>query len=99
MICGRPPFEGANAQEIFLKHLTARPPDPGELNPKLSAGIRPILKKMLEKNREDRFSGMEELWDALQKLKGGDTASLHPDRPLSLAQRLSTILRRKPTGP
>ena len=99
MVCGRPPFEGANTQEIFLKHLTARLPDPGELNPKLSPGIRPILKRMLEKNREDRFPNMDDLWKALQKLKGSETATLHPDRPLSLAQRLSTMLRRKPAGP
>ncbi|MCU0723744.1 MAG: protein kinase, partial [Planctomycetes bacterium] len=51
MVCGKPPFDGADAQEIFLKHLTARLPDPGELNPKLSIGLRPVLKKMLEKNR------------------------------------------------
>jgi serine/threonine-protein kinase len=95
MLTGRPPFQGKNTQEIFLKHLTHRVPDANEIVEGLSPGIGPLLKKMMQKEKEERYSNMEELWAAMRKLRGLEPETLKSDGFRSLTRKLSRVFRRQ----
>jgi serine/threonine-protein kinase len=55
MLVGRPPFTGRSPTAILHKHVYEPPPAPTALNPKLPAGLEPVLLKALAKGREERF--------------------------------------------
>lgn len=56
MVTGRVPFDGESSQEIIMKHLTADP-DLGTVPPRL----RPVIKRALAKDPDQRYSSVEEL--------------------------------------
>jgi|GEM_PF-1374297 len=94
MVCGQPPFSGNTTREIFLKHLTQRLPDPTDIVPDLAEGTYPLLKKAMQKDREERFQNMEELWNAIRPLAGLQPGSLRTQGIRSFTRRLSRVLRR-----
>jgi hypothetical protein len=55
MLTGHPPFDGANAQDVILKHITDMP----DLS-KLPAGFAPVLERALDKNASGRYATMQE---------------------------------------
>lgn len=70
MLCGRPPFEapeeeGDTDYAIKTGHLQEEVPSPRMLNPNLPAGLEAILKRVLEKNPDDRYQGCGQLSKAL----------------------------------
>ncbi|MHC5039446.1 MAG: protein kinase domain-containing protein [Planctomycetota bacterium] len=93
MIAGRPPYTGKTTKDIFMKHLTHRVPDPTEIIPGLSSGLFPMLKKMMQKEREERFENMESLWKTMTKVRGVEGESLRTEGIRSFTRRLSRFLR------
>ena len=68
MLTGRKPFMGNSAMEVLQQHVNATPP---RLPPSLS-GYTPLLARLLAKQREERFSGAEELIAACVALRSGN---------------------------
>ena len=52
--------------ERLLKHIEAEPPDVRAANPKVPAGLRRVLRRMLAKKPEDRYETPAELLEALK---------------------------------
>ncbi|MCA9078370.1 MAG: serine/threonine protein kinase [Planctomycetaceae bacterium] len=55
MLTGRPPFEGANAMAIAVKHIHEEPTPLGNLRPDLPKPVIQIVDRMLRKEPNDRY--------------------------------------------
>jgi len=56
MLSGRPPLEGSNAFHTMNLHVTSDPPSIRETCPELPAEIDTVLKRVLAKDPENRYS-------------------------------------------
>ena len=65
MICGEPPYTGANAQAILARQLTEAPRPPHMTRPALSASLEQTILHALEREPADRFQSAEALSEAL----------------------------------
>jgi serine/threonine protein kinase len=65
MLTGRRPFLGDTPLAIALKHKTAPPPDPRELNPGIPEALGRVILKCLEKEPEKRYADGKELFEEL----------------------------------
>ncbi|MBT9283594.1 MAG: Stk1 family PASTA domain-containing Ser/Thr kinase [Hydrogenibacillus schlegelii] len=54
MATGRLPFDGEDPVAVALKHVSAPPPSPRELNPALPGGLANVILRALAKHPEDR---------------------------------------------
>jgi serine/threonine protein kinase len=66
MLTGRKPFLGRTATVMQLV-LSQSPPDPSQINPKLSPLIGRVLQRALAKKREERYQTAREFADALRE--------------------------------
>ena len=86
MVTGRVPFEGDTPLSIAMKHKAERPRDPKELNAQMPPDLSRVILKCLEKDREKRYSGAEEVLAELTKIEEGVPTSerlLAKKRPLT----------------
>jgi TolB-like protein len=67
MLCGEPPFTGANPQAILARQLTEAPRPPHMTRPALSAGLEQTILRALAREPADRFQSAELLTEALQE--------------------------------
>jgi serine/threonine protein kinase/tetratricopeptide (TPR) repeat protein len=68
MLTGRRAFQGGSPADTLSAILKEDPPDLEVLARKASPGLPSVLKRCLEKRREDRFSSAQDLAFALQAL-------------------------------
>ena len=70
MLTGQPPFDGKSITALMSQHLTKVPPTLSEMPavPAFAPELEAIVKKMLEKEREDRFQDAASLRHALEQL-------------------------------
>ena len=66
LLCGRLPFEGEEAFQLLMAHVSRPPPRPTEFRPDLPARLEQIVLTLLEKDRDDRFQSCAELRAALE---------------------------------
>ena len=89
MLCGRPPFEAPEDEgdtDFVIKtgHLQEEIPAPRKLNPSLPLELEGILRKVLEKNPDDRYQGCGQLARALADYQHKDdkrAPATPPKRP------------------
>jgi len=86
MVTGKVLFTGATPLSIAMKHKSEIPPDPREINAQIPDDLCLVILKCLEKDREKRFQGINELLSELIKI----------ERDFSLAEK---IIPRKKTEP
>lgn len=65
LVTGEIPFKG-EMSELYSSILNIRPKPPSEINPDASM-VEDIIMKCLSKNKEDRYSSMDELIEELEK--------------------------------
>jgi len=68
MLTGKLPFYGESLQQVILKQKYKIPPDPKKLNPQIPEDLCRIILKCLNKNKEKRFSSVQELQAELNAL-------------------------------
>lgn len=73
---GDVPFRGATSAVVFAELLGSDPIPPRKVNTKLSAGLDSIIRKLLEKKRENRIPSANALLEELRKVKDGPSASV-----------------------
>ncbi len=69
MIIGVPPFDAADVGEIMKKHIEAPFPEPHSRNPnaRISTPATELIRKMMQKKADNRFSSWDEFKEAVQK--------------------------------
>jgi len=69
MLTGKVPFEGETPISVAVKHLTASPQQPIEINREIPANINRIIMKCMEKDRATRYQGAKELLSEITKIE------------------------------
>ena len=69
-LTGRVPFPEGSAVEKMMAHQTKEPLPVRELSPDVPAGLEAIVKKLMAKTPEGRFTGCDELVEALEPFLG-----------------------------
>jgi HAMP domain-containing protein len=65
---GTLPFEGDTPIAVVLKHVQEKPPAPQSKNPKIDPKIAAIILKCMQKNPDDRFQTVNELYESLAQV-------------------------------
>ncbi|HKS15872.1 MAG TPA: protein kinase, partial [Planctomycetota bacterium] len=90
VLTGRNPFEGTNVYEVLANVVAEEPVAPRRIDPKIPHDLETIVLKCLEKDRDRRYAGAQELADDLDRFLEGE--AVH-------AKRANTIyLLRKKLG-
>ena len=69
MLTGRLPFSGETALSVAVKQKSEAPPDPRAINAQIPDDLARCVLKCLEKSKEKRFSGAEELLKELVRIE------------------------------
>jgi serine/threonine-protein kinase len=69
-LTGRVPFPEGSAVEKMMAHQTKDPLDIRELAPDVPEGLVAVVRRLMAKTPEDRFSGCDELVEALEPYLG-----------------------------
>jgi len=92
MVTGRVPFEGDTALSIALKHKSEAPRNPREINAQIPEDLNRLILKCMEKDREKRFKGADELLSELVTIEQGiPTAEKVIPRRIPLTAREITL--------
>jgi Protein kinase domain/Domain of unknown function (DUF4350) len=78
LLTGRLPFEG-EISEIYSSILNTQPLNPAEINPNATP-VKEIIMKCLNKNKNERYSTMEELLRELEKYRPPDKTILFDEK-------------------
>ena len=67
LFTGTLPFEGDSPLAVVLKHVQEKPPSPQAKNPKIDPKIAAIILKCMQKDPDDRFQSVNQLYEALTR--------------------------------
>ncbi len=71
MLAGRPPFDGATAFEVAMKHARDEPPPLASIRPDLPESLCAVVHKMLAKDPAQRYQTGRELIRDLARVREG----------------------------
>lgn len=77
LVTGRVPYGGESVAEAMQRHASARVPLPApeSLNAELTSGLSAIVRKLMARNREDRYRNPDDLiFDLARMLRGARPA-------------------------
>jgi TolB-like protein/Tfp pilus assembly protein PilF len=96
MVTGRLPFEGDTPLSIAVKHKIEEPPDPRQFNSLISEVLCRVILKCMEKEKEKRYQGAEELLSELNEM---ERETPHPEKYITprtpASEKMSTIKWKK----
>ncbi|MGL4420638.1 MAG: serine/threonine protein kinase [Gemmataceae bacterium] len=69
-LTGRPPFPEGSAVEKMMAHQTKEPMPVREIAPEVAEGLCEVIRKLMAKKPEDRYSGCDEVVEALEPYLG-----------------------------
>lgn len=96
MVAGHPPFEGKSAGETLTMHLKEPLPDPRKAAPQVSEDFAAVLRKLLAKDRKDRYPTPGRLAEDLKRIQSGAApaqARAHAARSAVLERAASSTAR------
>jgi hypothetical protein len=67
LLTGSVPFDDSHPMAVAMQHVSATPPSPRSINPKLNEATEEVLLKALDKNPSARYQTATEFVDALSK--------------------------------
>ena len=77
-VTGRSPFNGDTPLSIAVKHKTEKPQDPWKFNSDIPETLSRVILKCLEKDREERYQNVVELFTDLSQIEEGVTTKERP---------------------
>jgi eukaryotic-like serine/threonine-protein kinase len=105
LVTGETPFQGNTAVEVIAQHLNKQLPDPRDIRDGVPDGIVHVLRKMMAKEREDRYADAAALIVDLEAVLAGrapDSQALDASRstvaqalPKEARERFRARLRRR----
>lgn len=109
MLAGRPPFEGENALAVAVRHLNDEPVPLNEIRPDVPVELCEVIRKLMAKRPEDRYSSAAALlrelrqleiddsddrWtEALEQLKANEAPTLAGH--MAVTQQLDLVMKRE----
>ena len=81
MVTGRTPFDGSSPMVIVSKHLHDDPEDPRAFAPALSDGLCAVIRKMMARDRDQRYPHMPAVHVDLLLLEAGNAPSALTSEP------------------
>ena len=93
MLSGKTPYSGTTAAVVMTKHLSEGVPDVRRIRPDVSEPVTAILRKLMAKERVDRYQTPDELLEDLRRLREGHSL-VHASAPRARAPR--PTVRRAP---
>lgn len=94
MLVGQPPFSGESAVQVIAKLLHERADSAGSLNPEVSEGVNLVLRRLLMKKPDDRYSSAHELLEDLRAVRLGHAPAIDA-RALAKAEGAGSARPRK----
>ena len=89
MVCGRRPFEEADAFRAMKMHVEQDIPDPGDVVPGLPGLLRDFILKACIRNHADRYRNAAAVLEALEPLE--DQIGLSPEHSVLNRRKVSTL--------
>ncbi len=74
LLAGKPPYVGETTNVVMAKHLTEPIPDLSAERPDISRGTAAIVRKAMQKEREDRYESAAEMAEAIDAVLRGQVA-------------------------
>jgi len=71
MVTGRVPFKGDTPISVAVKHKLETPPEPINDNPQIPKDLNRMIMKCLDKDKENRYQNVDELFSELVKIEKG----------------------------
>lgn len=71
MLTGRPPYAQGTTVDKLVQHSTGRPPDPAEINPRVSPRLSLVVQRMMAANPDERYPSPQALIDDLSEIAEG----------------------------
>jgi serine/threonine-protein kinase len=71
LVTGDTPFHGSSAFDVVTKHLSEQLPDPRDVRAEIPEGVVHIIRRMMAKDRADRYQRCEDLIGDLQRVAAG----------------------------
>jgi hypothetical protein len=68
MLTGSPPYPRGSSVEKLLQHSAGRPPDPVEVNPRISPRLSLVVQRMMASSPDERYASPQALIDELSDL-------------------------------
>ncbi len=87
MATGRRPFYSDTPYSVAVMQVTAPPPSPRSINPKLTYEVEQVIYKALKKRPEERYQTAQDLAEALKMASESRGESLHDTQPHPLNVR------------
>lgn len=87
MATGRRPFYSDTPYSVAVMQVTAPPPSPRSLNPRLGYAVEQVIFKALKKTPEERYQTAQDLAEALRMAVEAPASSLHDTQPRPLNVR------------
>jgi serine/threonine-protein kinase len=75
MLTGRLPFSGGSAVDIAMQQVTAQPPRPRTINPRIGPQVEAVIMRALAKDPAHRYADAGELLADLRRVGGGRNPS------------------------
>lgn len=91
LLAGEPPFRGASAFEVALKHVQDPPPPLAELRPDLPVDLCGMVYRMMAKDPGDRYQSAREVIHDLLKVRDGRGTG-----PVPVGADTGTLIRPEP---
>ena len=98
LLAGEPPFRGASAFEVALKHVQEQPRPLSDLRPDLPPDLCAMIHKMMAKNPDERYQSARDVIRDLVKVRdglnlgltrAGSNLAAHPNGTSASASALS----------
>lgn len=86
MLTGQRPFQNDTPYSIAVMQVTAQPPSPRSINPKITAAVEQVIFKALKKQRENRYQTAVQLAESL-RLAFERPDSVHDTQPSGVPKR------------
>ncbi len=74
-LTGRPPFKAGSMEQVIAAHMSAPPPKPSTVNPRIPTAFDDVIARGLAKDPDDRYGSPGALGRAAQRALGGSPTS------------------------